>query len=151
MANPACMNMTRKPQTSVQTIFIAILLWPIVSASFAASGSFGPRFFQIIRCRSTGACAHYICGTAAIRTRWIRFEFRSRCRCCRSRWRSQASLPSGQEQPVHLPLEKQVLGAAWSSANKRPAESINTIKNPMPNNRFISLSPYSFQSFTRYT
>ena len=28
IANPACMNMTRKPVTSVQTKLIAILFWP---------------------------------------------------------------------------------------------------------------------------
>ena len=40
MANPACMNMTRKPHTRVQTMLMAIRLCPTVSATLAASGSF---------------------------------------------------------------------------------------------------------------
>jgi hypothetical protein len=39
MANPACMNMTKKPHTSVQTMLMAIRLCPMTSASLAASGS----------------------------------------------------------------------------------------------------------------
>ena len=31
MAKPACMNMTRKPAMSVQTMLMAILLWPTAS------------------------------------------------------------------------------------------------------------------------
>src|SRR6185295_18539613 len=31
MANPVCMNMTRKPASSVQTMLMEILLWPTVS------------------------------------------------------------------------------------------------------------------------
>ena len=31
MAKPACMNMTRKPASSVQTKLMATLLWPTVS------------------------------------------------------------------------------------------------------------------------
>ncbi len=38
-ANPACMNMTRKPVTSVQTKLIETRLWPTPSASLTASGS----------------------------------------------------------------------------------------------------------------
>ncbi len=37
MAIPACMNMTRNPHTRVHTMFNAIRLWPITSASFAAA------------------------------------------------------------------------------------------------------------------
>src|SRR5512140_103979 len=40
IANPACMNMTRKPHTRVHTVLMAIRLCPTVSATFAASGSF---------------------------------------------------------------------------------------------------------------
>src|SRR5659263_475031 len=40
MANPACMNMTRKPHTRTQTVLMAIRLCPTVSATLAASGSF---------------------------------------------------------------------------------------------------------------
>src|SRR5258708_31376724 len=36
-ANPACMNMTRKPVTRVQTILVAIWPWPIVSRAFRRS------------------------------------------------------------------------------------------------------------------
>ncbi len=39
MANPACMNMTRKPQTRVQTMLMEILLWPTVSMTSRGSGS----------------------------------------------------------------------------------------------------------------
>ena len=39
MANPACMNMTKNPQTSVQTTLIAIRFLPTTSATLAASGS----------------------------------------------------------------------------------------------------------------
>ena len=42
MANPACMNMTRKPHTRVHTVLMAIRLCPTPSATFAASGSFAP-------------------------------------------------------------------------------------------------------------
>ena len=42
MANPACMNMTRKPQTRVHTMLIETLAFPTASATFAASGSFAP-------------------------------------------------------------------------------------------------------------
>src|SRR5258708_37501571 len=41
MAKPACMNMTKKPQTRVQTKLIATLFWPIW---FPASASVGPAF-----------------------------------------------------------------------------------------------------------
>jgi len=40
IAKPACMNMTRKPVTSVQVMLIATRLWPTALASFSASGSF---------------------------------------------------------------------------------------------------------------
>ena len=38
IAKPACMNMTRKPATSVQTMLIAILLWPTVSITSVSVG-----------------------------------------------------------------------------------------------------------------
>ena len=38
IANPACMNMTRKPVNSVQTMLIAILLWPTVSITSVSVG-----------------------------------------------------------------------------------------------------------------
>ena len=38
-AKPACMNMTRKPVTSSQTMLMAIRFWSTMSASFAAYGS----------------------------------------------------------------------------------------------------------------
>src|SRR5215510_9230687 len=38
IAKPACMNMTRKPVSSVQTMLIAILLWPTTAIT---SGSVG--------------------------------------------------------------------------------------------------------------
>src|SRR5882762_9333270 len=37
-ANPACMNMTRKPVTSVHIMLIETLLWPTTSASSASVG-----------------------------------------------------------------------------------------------------------------
>src|SRR4051812_14850266 len=42
IAKPACMNITRKPQTSVHTKLMAILLWPTVSIT---SGSVGAAAF----------------------------------------------------------------------------------------------------------
>src|SRR5258708_12629918 len=39
MANPACMNMTRKPVMSVQTMLIEILLWPTVAITSASVGA----------------------------------------------------------------------------------------------------------------
>ena len=39
MAKPACMNMTRKPQTRVQTMLMATRFLPTASPTFAASGS----------------------------------------------------------------------------------------------------------------
>src|SRR6266699_4672492 len=41
IANPACMNMTRKPVMSVQTMLIEILLWPTVSMTSARVGFAG--------------------------------------------------------------------------------------------------------------
>ena len=41
MANPACMNMTRKPVTSVQTKLIAITFWPTIETT---SASVSPAF-----------------------------------------------------------------------------------------------------------
>src|SRR5512141_346766 len=38
IANPACMNMTRNPVIRVQTMLIAILLWPTVSITSARVG-----------------------------------------------------------------------------------------------------------------
>jgi hypothetical protein len=38
-ANPACMNMTRKPVISVHMKLIATRLWPTPSASLTARGS----------------------------------------------------------------------------------------------------------------
>ena len=38
IANPACMNMTRKPVSRVQTMLIAILLWPTVSMTSTSVG-----------------------------------------------------------------------------------------------------------------
>ena len=44
MANPACMNITRKPVISVQTKLMAILFWPIwLSASRDGQPLFGVR------------------------------------------------------------------------------------------------------------
>src|SRR5258708_24654029 len=40
-ANPACMNMTRKPVMSVQTTLMAILLWPTVSITSVSVGCLG--------------------------------------------------------------------------------------------------------------
>ena len=40
-AKPACMNMTRKPASSVQTTLMAILLCPTVSITSASVGFFG--------------------------------------------------------------------------------------------------------------
>src|SRR5713226_7028414 len=37
-ANPACMNMTRKPVISVQTMLMAILLWPTVAMTSGRVG-----------------------------------------------------------------------------------------------------------------
>ena len=37
-ANPACMNMTRKPVIRVQTMLMEILLWPTVSITSARAG-----------------------------------------------------------------------------------------------------------------
>ena len=45
-AKPACMNMTRKPQKSTQTMLIAMRLWPTTSASLTASGSLVAMFFM---------------------------------------------------------------------------------------------------------
>src|SRR5712692_9953597 len=39
-ANPACMNMTRKPVISVHTILMAILLWPTVAITSFSVGFF---------------------------------------------------------------------------------------------------------------
>ena len=44
IAKPACMNMTRKPVTSVHTKFMAMRLWPTLSANLTASGSTFPSF-----------------------------------------------------------------------------------------------------------
>src|SRR5438034_9719145 len=41
MANPACMNMTRKPVIRVQTMLMEILLWPTVSITSARVGLAG--------------------------------------------------------------------------------------------------------------
>src|SRR6185503_15820265 len=41
IANPVCMNMTRKPARSVQTKLIEILLWPTVSITSAIVGFAG--------------------------------------------------------------------------------------------------------------
>jgi len=38
-ANPACMNMTRKPVRSVQTMLMAILLWPTVAITSSMAGA----------------------------------------------------------------------------------------------------------------
>src|SRR5258706_9700425 len=38
-ANPACMNMTRKPVRSVQTMLTAILLWPTAAITSAMAGA----------------------------------------------------------------------------------------------------------------
>ena len=46
MANPACMNMTRKPQKGIQTKLIATRLCPTTSASLTASGSLAAMFFM---------------------------------------------------------------------------------------------------------
>src|SRR5262249_26430193 len=43
MANPACMNMTRNPVTSVQTKFVAIRLWP---TALTTSSSVSPFFMS---------------------------------------------------------------------------------------------------------
>src|SRR3954468_12885469 len=40
IANPACMNMTREPASSVHTKLIAILLWPTVSITSEIVGFF---------------------------------------------------------------------------------------------------------------
>ena len=40
-ANPACMNMTRKPVSSVHMRLIAILLWPTVAITSSSFGAFG--------------------------------------------------------------------------------------------------------------
>ena len=42
IAKPACMNMTRNPQTSVQTMLMAMRFLPTTSATLAASGSDAP-------------------------------------------------------------------------------------------------------------
>src|SRR5437867_12512297 len=44
MANPACMNMTRKPVTSVQTKFVAIRFWP---TAFTTSAIVKPFFASL--------------------------------------------------------------------------------------------------------
>ena len=41
MANPVCMNMTRKPAIRVQTMLMEILLWPTVSITSARVGLAG--------------------------------------------------------------------------------------------------------------
>ena len=41
IAKPACMNMTRKPVTSVHMMLMEILLWPTVSITSASVGFFG--------------------------------------------------------------------------------------------------------------
>src|SRR5258707_15419609 len=38
-ANPACMNMTRKPVRSVHTMLTAILLWPTTAITSAMAGA----------------------------------------------------------------------------------------------------------------
>ena len=38
MANPGCMNMTRKPQINNQTMLMEILLWPTVAANSSRVG-----------------------------------------------------------------------------------------------------------------
>src|ERR1041384_1013552 len=40
MANPACMNITRNPVSRVQTMLMAILLWPTVVITSAIVGFF---------------------------------------------------------------------------------------------------------------
>ncbi len=40
-ANPACMNMTRKPAIRVHTMLIATLLWPTVSITSESVGFAG--------------------------------------------------------------------------------------------------------------
>ena len=42
IAKPACMNITRKPASSVQTMLIEILLWPTVSITSGSVGSRDP-------------------------------------------------------------------------------------------------------------
>ena len=68
IAKPACMNMTRKPAISVQTMLMAILLWPtasITSGNVGLAASLTVTSFAVpvaapdgsLRGAGAGACA----------------------------------------------------------------------------------------------